>query len=84
MPDGTGYFMEHNLPPLAAGRTYQLWVLTGSRATPSMVSVGVLGRRPDVTAFRTAASPMGFVVTVEPAPGVVEPDHPPMLEGFTA
>jgi hypothetical protein len=84
MPDGTGYFMEHNLPALSAGRTYQLWVLTGSRATPSMVSVGVLGRRPEVTAFRTAASPMGFVVTVEPTPGVVEPDHEPMLEGYTA
>jgi hypothetical protein len=84
MPDGTGYFMEHNLPALAAGRTYQLWAMTGDRSAPGLVSVGVLGRRPDVTAFRTAAAPMGFVVTVEPMPGVVEPDTPVMLEGFTA
>jgi hypothetical protein len=84
MPDGTGYFMEHNLPALGSGRTYQLWAMTGSRDTPTFVSVGVLGRRPDVTAFRTAGSPMGFIVTVEPMPGVVQPDHPAMLEGFTA
>jgi anti-sigma-K factor RskA len=84
MPDGTGYFMEHNLPALASGRTYQLWAMTGSRDTPTFVSVGVLGRRPDVTAFRTAGAPMGFIVTVEPMPGVVQPDHPAMLEGFTA
>jgi anti-sigma factor RsiW len=84
MPDGTGYFMEHNLPALAAGRTYQLWAMTGARDAPTFVSVGVLGRRPGVTAFRTARSPMGFIVTVEPMPGVVQPDHPAMLEGFTA
>ena len=84
MPDGTGFFMEHNLPELAPGRTYQLWALTGSRTDPTMVSVGVLGRRPDVTAFRTSAPPAGFMVTVEPAPGVVEPDRPAMLEGFMA
>ena len=84
MPDGTGFFMEHNLPRLAPGRTYQLWAMSGSRAAPSVVSVGVLGRRPDVTAFRTAATPMGFMVTVEPMPGVVQPDHPAMLEGTTA
>jgi hypothetical protein len=84
MPDGTGFFMEHNLPELAPGRTYQLWAMTGSRTDPVMVSVGVLGRRPDVTAFRTGAAPAGFMVTVEPAPGVVEPDHPAMLEGFVA
>ena len=84
MPDGTGFFMEHNLPRLAPGRTYQLWAMTGSPAAPSVVSVGVLGRRPDVTAFRTAATPMGFMVTVEPMPGVVQPDHPAMLEGTTA
>jgi hypothetical protein len=84
MPDGTGFFVEHNLPPLASGRTYQLWAMTGSRDAPAFVSVGVLGRRPDVTAFRTARSPMGFMVTVEPMPGVVRPDRPAMLQGFTA
>jgi hypothetical protein len=84
MPDGTGYFMEHNLPALASGRTYQLWAMTGTRDAPTFVSVGVLGRRPDVTAFRTARSPVGFIVTVEPMPGVVQPDHPAMLEGYTA
>jgi len=84
MPDGTGFFMEHNLPELAADRTYQLWAMTGSRAAPTLVSVGILGRRPDVTAFRTAAAPTGFMVTVEPVPGVVDPDHPAMLEGFTS
>jgi Anti-sigma-K factor rskA, C-terminal/Anti-sigma-K factor RskA, N-terminal domain len=81
MPDGTGFFMEHNLPKLAPGRTYQLWAATGSHADPVMVSVGVLGRRPAVTAFRTGASPTGFMVTVEPDPGVVQPDEPAMLEG---
>ncbi len=82
MPDGTGFFMEHNLPKLAAGRTYQLWAMTGSRASPVFVSVGVLGRRPAVTAFRAGTGAMGFMVTVEAVPGVVTPDRAPMLEGF--
>jgi anti-sigma factor RsiW len=82
-PDGTGFFMEHNLPQLAPGRTYQLWAMTGNRAAPVMVSVGVLGRRPAVTPFRAGTAAMGFVVTVEETPGVAATDHPPMLEGFT-
>jgi hypothetical protein len=75
--------MEHNLPQLAPGRTYQLWAMTGNRAAPVMVSVGVLGRRPAVTPFRAGTAAMGFVVTVEETPGVAATDHPPMLEGFT-
>ena len=83
MPDGTGYLVEHNLPPLAPGRTYQLWALTGNRAAPVVVSAGVLGRRPAVTPFRAGTAAMGFAVTVEETPGVAATDHPPMREGFT-
>ena len=56
--------------------------MTGNRAAPVMVSVGVLGRRPAVTPFRAGTAAMGFVVTVEETPGVAATDHPPMLEGF--
>ncbi|GIU90911.1 MAG: hypothetical protein KatS3mg010_2010 [Acidimicrobiia bacterium] len=39
--DGTGFFLDPALDPLAPGRTYQLWALAGSSRPP--VSVAVLG-----------------------------------------
>src|SRR5262249_57751580 len=44
--DGTGY-LNSSLPALPAGRTYQLWGL----GTNAPVSLGVMGRNPNVAAF---------------------------------
>ena len=55
MLDGTGYFMDHDLPALDRGSTYQLWAKVGDPDSPRMVSLGVLGGDPDVVPFRLSA-----------------------------
>jgi hypothetical protein len=48
---------------------------------PTMVSVGVLGRNPSVSAFTTDTKVMGYGLTMEDSPGVMVTDQPMMLEG---
>ncbi len=84
LPDGTGYFMDHDLPELASGSTYQLWAKVGVPTSPRMVSVGVLGANPGVTAFHLAAPTMGFEVTEESAPGVQTPGDAVVMSGAVA
>jgi len=81
MPDGGGYFMSEDLPPLHEGRTYQLWALTGDPEDPDMVSAGVLGRNVAVAAFHGPAHVLGFAVTEEDDAGAMQPSGHPMLEG---
>jgi anti-sigma-K factor RskA len=78
-------FTASNLPPLPAGRTYQLWVLT---ADPAPTSAGLL--RPDgdgrVTAvFVTSPDlprPVAMAVTIEPDGGVPAPTGDKYLVGL--
>jgi anti-sigma-K factor RskA len=78
-------FSANALPPLPAGRIYQLWYLT--KTTP--VSAGLL--QPDaggqiVTAFQAPADtllPTGFAVSIEPAGGVPQPTGDLYLAGMT-
>ncbi len=78
-------FAANALPPLPAGRIYQLWYLT-----PTVpVSAGLL--QPDVggqivTAFQPPADlvqPSGFAVSIEPAGGVPAPTGALYLAGMT-
>jgi len=64
-PDGTGY-LTSKLPPVAPGRTYQLWGV--SRA--GTISLGVLGRAPKIIAFKAAAPTQRLAITTEAAGGV--------------
>ena len=82
--DGRGYFMRDQLPALPAGRTYQLWALMDDPTSPTMISVGVLGRNPTVSAFTAAGQVMGYAVTEEVAPGVGASSQPMMLKGMLA
>jgi hypothetical protein len=79
MPDGTGYLMRHNLPTLPEGRTYQLWALTGTPGDERLVSAGVLGRSFGVAAFRGPDRTLGYAVTEERAPGVVQSRQHPVV-----
>ena len=79
-PDGSGYLVRHNLPALSEELTYQLWAVVGDRK----VSVGVLGPRPGVAAFRADAGVVLLAVTVEREGGVVASDKPPVLRGALA
>jgi len=73
-----------NLPPLPAGRTYQLWVLT---ANPAPISAGLL--RPDSggrasAMFNTPVDipqPTAMAVTIEPEGGVPSPTGDKYLVG---
>lgn len=78
LPTGAAFLVEGSLPALPGGRTYQLWGITGGQA----VSLGLLGRNPQVVAFNLGvASPVSsFAVTAEPAGGVVVSTGPPVAK----
>lgn len=84
LPDGTGYLMGHELPALAADRTYQLWAKVGAGDDARMVSLGVLGREPGISPFRLATAPTMFEVTAEPASGSDAPGTNVVLRGEVA
>lgn len=77
LPDGTGYVLAGSLPPLRAGRTYQLWSMVGG--VP--VSAGVLGRRPAVVSFHVDGSTTALAVSEEPEGGVRAPTSAPIAVG---
>jgi anti-sigma-K factor RskA len=77
--DGTGFFLDPALDPLAPGRTYQLWALAGSSRPP--VSVAVLGPDARPATFRVSGDVRAFAVSVEDAPGAAEPTLPPAAQG---
>jgi hypothetical protein len=80
-------FTASNLPPLPAGRVYQLWVLT---AQPAPLSAGLL--TPDAQGgvnetFSTPPDipqPVALAVTIEPAGGVPAPTGEKYLVGTVA
>jgi anti-sigma-K factor RskA len=78
-------FTASNLPPLPAGRTYQVWVVT---AQPAPTSVGLL--KPDANGradarFETPPDipqPVALAVTIEPEGGVPAPTGEKYLIGL--
>src|SRR5204862_801041 len=74
-------FVASNLPPLAEGAVYQVWVLTAQGAN----GAGVLA--PDPAGFASAfaapapgsGAPVGVVVTLEPRGGALRPTGPRYL-----
>jgi anti-sigma-K factor RskA len=81
LPDGTGYLMDHKLPALDAESTYQLWAKVGDGDGARMVSLGLLGRAPGISAFHLAATPTMIEVTAEPAAGSDTPGANVVLRG---
>lgn len=78
LPTGASYLVGSRLPQLASDRTYQLWSMVAGRA----VSVGLLGAHPTTVAFTVDPSvrTTAYLVTVEPAGGVVAPTDAPVAE----
>jgi hypothetical protein len=78
LPSGSAYLIASGLAPLPAASTYQLWAVIGGRA----ISVGVLGARPAAVAFSVdpAVAAAAYLVTVEPAGGVVAPTSSPIAQ----
>ena len=75
--DGNGYLFADALPPLADGRTYQLWTLDGGKP----VSLGILGGKPGVLAFPAGGRPKTLAITAEDLPGAQAPTQTPLVSG---
>ena len=80
--DGAVVMAAFDLPPAAAGRTYQLWGIAGLEA----VSFGTFQTEPDGTAIFRNPVPEGIeyelgAVTEEPAGGSLQPTSDPFLIG---
>lgn len=81
LPSGSSYLVGSRLPQLTSDSTYQLWSMLNGRA----VSVGLLGAHPDTAAFTVDPSvpTAAYLVTVEPAGGVVAPTSSPIAQAAT-
>ena len=73
---GKGYILRDSLPALPAGKTYQLWAVTGKT-----VSAGVLGRDPGVSAFTVDAPATALAISVEPTAGSIVATTTPVAVG---
>ncbi len=76
-------FSGTNLPPLPAGRVYQVWVITDD---PAPISAGLLAADGSAV-FMTPPDirpPTAVAVTIEPAPGTAAPTANPFLVGKPA
>jgi hypothetical protein len=76
LPSGNAFFVNRGLPPLASGRTYQLWGTISDR----LVSLGGLGPTPKYVSFHLdpAAAVSWFAVTAERAGGAVTSTQVPV------
>ena len=78
LADGTGYLVPNSLAPLPAGRVYQLWAVRSD----AKISLGVLGGKPEVSAFRMTGPVAAYAVTEENAGGVAASQNQPIAVGF--
>lgn len=65
--DGHGYLLAGSLPSLPDDRTYQLWGVINDQA----ISLGVLGRSPELETFSVEGELTALVITNEVAGGVI-------------
>lgn len=70
--DGHGYIVADGLPVLSADRTYQVWGVIGDQ----VISLGVIGRAPEIEPFSADAPISQVVITNEVAGGVVSNGNP--------
>ena len=78
LPDGTGYLVPKTLADLPAGRVYQLWAVRSD----AKISLGVLGGKPGVAAFRMTGPVLAYALTEEAAGGVAASENEPVVAGY--
>jgi len=76
--DGVGYLAAESLPALPADETYQLWGVYGD---DDVISLGVMGNRPEIEPFTAADDVVALVLTRERSGGVVSSQNPPVVTG---
>lgn len=75
-------FTAANLPPLDAGRVYQLWFVTaGPPVSAALVTPDASGRSETVVPSPAGVEPTAFALTVEPAGGSPGPTGAMLLVG---
>ncbi len=75
-------FTAANLPPLEAGRVYQLWFVTaGAPVSAAIVTPDAAGRLETVMPSPAGVEPTAFALTVEPAGGSPGPTGAMFLVG---
>jgi anti-sigma factor RsiW len=76
---GAAYLIPQDLSKLSSNMTYQLW----GQIDGQMISLGLLGPNPGVTAFSTnrKAPVSSFAITAERSGGVLQPTHTPIVQG---
>lgn len=75
---GHAALVSDDMPPAPTGRTYQLWVMRGSQATPAGLMAG--GHDPSWQILTAAMTPGDTVgVTLEPDGGSSHPTSKPLL-----
>jgi anti-sigma-K factor RskA len=72
--DGHGYLDASALPQLDSDETYQLWGVIAENG--DVVSLGILGRSPDLETFSIESDVAALAVTIEQAPGVISDGNP--------
>jgi len=72
--EGEGFIDGSALPTLAENRTYQLWAIVGER----VISVGIMGNRPEISAFRVEGQLAGLAISEEILGGVVVSEQDPV------
>jgi anti-sigma-K factor RskA len=81
-PSSGVVFTATNLPPLPAGKTYQLWlVLPSGPVSAGLMPVVEAGRASVATALHVGARPAAVALTIEPAGGVPAPTGDRVLIG---
>ena len=71
------YLVRTELPPLKAGRTYQLWAVRNAKPD----SVALLGRHAQPRVFSAPKGTTAFAVSVEPTGGSKAPTTDPVIQG---
>lgn len=80
LPNGQGYLVQAQLPPLGPDQTYQLWGVMGAQT----VSLGVVGDASSVVPFVAAGPLTALAITAEKSGGVVASTNAPLVQGFVS
>jgi anti-sigma-K factor RskA len=73
--DGHGYLLASDLPALSSDQTYQLWGVVND----TVISLGILGRSPEIESFSVEGDLSALVITEEVAGGVAVSEQPALL-----
>jgi anti-sigma-K factor RskA len=75
--DGNGYLINPSMPAITRSETFQLWALSRGK----VVSLGVLGARPNGVPIRVEPTMTLLMISAEPLGGTPAPTTPVLVQG---